>query len=1071
MSLSAKSPDQENWSPESSTSDSGNSMQAELDDLRSKNEVLKQQLNRAFNAKEEFESLHQKIRDLSSKLSDADKRSETLANRLKISQQRKQELESKISGFCNEIQNLKNSLTASNEKVSEMESKITELEFRKQEAEKDESELKQFFVDVSAATEQKITSFQQIVLYFKTLISENQKKLEENEQMHNEREEALAEALKEVTKKNKKSKKRNDQLQNDNETLHEIIEKTKEQISVLEGQAQELINHNEALTVQNEENEKEIQTARQEAQEVLAKSQEESSRLQQEITKYQDMVTQRDQRIQELNKIMNTPEQTGQTRIAELTQELAASKYELMTISQQKTELEELEKKVEQKLRQAKVKVDNQKAEIAKYKNKLRSLLKSKLTEGETKMRNELEEQSKQCAKYAEEIDKLRIQLQDAQATHVQDETAKAAVDNENEKLQKAIQELEQSANQQKMEITKLNADRSRLINISQKALKELSKYEIVTKQSEAKIKELTQKARNVKPKPSIYEQQQCLQSSTQCDNCILTTISQCLIPQLAQPIREKMSSILADLHIPPQQRVNNICHEIAELLKNQQQKQSTPQTKEITQTSRIESLVDGIIRGFASVIQHKQATDAQASLPISRDHEIIDFITEKTAQLELLLKEKELMSPQFVTLDFMFNGSMEERKRVIQDIACQGWDAKYTFEMFCLQCLINSALDNELITVRNIVESQTAELDHIESVLGTNDPECVVDSLNQISDQMKKLKSKNKKLRMLCVELQNNQTSVDGEESLRNIIDDQQNQIKQITDELDRRKSTIEAYEAEKAQNAKIIESLETEKANLKNEIRQMQFDHRAEIAQFEKSVFAANQETREVNMKMSQQSVEFESKIQEQKRINDNDHSKAVAKQDKLERTINVLKDKQKKLEQTIRSREQENKRETQKLVEAQNQLKAKLADSIEAIKTQTSENQQLSQKLADALRVNEGKAQEMMKEITKLQTSKKAAEVQIQSLQDQMKREAELIESQYKFKSVAEETKHQEEVAQLKAKMDKEKNSLIISVLEEFNALQNLGDEEVDTKTFMSIVHKLGVDYRRIRPQPIC
>ncbi|EAX84917.1 hypothetical protein TVAG_177680 [Trichomonas vaginalis G3] len=1035
----------------------------DIDQLKKENAVLKSQLERACNNTSDIENLHKEKRELTSKLMEANQKTKSLQSRLKIAQQRNQDLEKKINSYGLQITNLNNDIDKKNKEITDLQSNVAELNIKEANAAKAKNELATFFTEFSSIADQKLQSFQQVLTFYKSIMQQHQSEIDDLNIEHQESEQNIVMTLKQVVKKSKKLTKDNELLNENNQKLHQLIDTAKGAIDTTEDQIQRLVEENSNLEAKLEESASQTTALQHEIESMKSKLEQEQQKNADEIQKYQELLNMRDSRIDELKNIMNSPEQTGATRINELVQENTQLKINLNNLSDQKKQSDELEKKVELKLRRALNKINSQKAEIAKYKKHLHNFSKEKICSTENTLKKEIEQLNQQNGKYAKEIDSLRTQLQAAEAAHVEGESAYNAVKNDNERLKNSIQSLENLINNQRNEITSLTNQRNRLFQLGQKSIQTLSKCELNAKNNQQKINELSQKLQ--KPK---FSQRPTEFNTTTTDSCLLAAMSQSLIPLIDAPARDKLNSILADFKLTPFERSKLAFKEISDMLKQSKQNaENQEQNKQQNQSiSNIQSLLEGMIRGFSVILGAKTNDDnAAGSINIPRDSALIDFIAEKTAQLELILQQNELLNPQFVSLDFLFTGSFEDRRRSLQEFACQGWDNRTTFDMFCLQALVNTSLSNELSAVRSVVETQNVQLEHIEQILGTSDPDFVHESLENIEKKIRKLKAKNKSLKQFALQMQEAAEKIDGNANLRSIIDELKKQIDSQVQELEKRSQTIQNLEKEKSEKQATIEAREAEIANLKNEIRQTQFDHRAEVAQFEKTIFQSNQEVREANMKVSQSSVEFEAKLQEQKKIAEDDRQREIAKQEKLERQILSLKEKIRKADIAAKQRENDYSKEAQKLVEVQNQLKQKLTDSIESLKTQSAENQELQRKLTESLRINEGKAQEMMKEISKLTASKKAAEVQIQSLQDQMKREADLIASQYNFKSVAQETKRQEEIAELKANFEKEKNALIIDVLEEFNALQSLGEEEIDESTFMSTIRKIAGEYRRV------
>ena len=128
------------------------------------------------------------------------------------------------------------------------------------------------------------------------------------------------------------------------------------------------------------------------------------------------------------------------------------------------------------------------------------------------------------------------------------------------------------------------------------------------------------------------------------------------------------------------------------------------------------------------------------------------------------------------------------------------------------------------------------------------------------------------------------------------------------------------------------------------------------------------------------------------------------------------------------------------------------------------QTSEKDELNRRLSESLKKSEERNQKMTNELSKLSIVNKTLEGQMKTMQDQMKREVQLIKTQSTFDSMNNETKFQEELAKLKTSMMKEKNDIIFLVLSEFDEINEFDSEIIDDNTFKCTIQKIGKEYRR-------
>jgi hypothetical protein len=152
--------------------------------------------------------------------------------------------------------------------------------------------------------------------------------------------------------------------------------------------------------------------------------------------------------------------------------------------------------------------------------------------------------------------------------------------------------------------------------------------------------------------------------------------------------------------------------------------------------------------------------------------------------------------------------------------------------------------------------------------------------------------------------------------------------------------------------------------------------------------------------------------------------------------------------------------------KASDVEDALKAKVADTLQAMKQQAQDNHDLSEKLAESLANSERRNQQMTNEISKLSVAKKALELQVKSLNEQMKREVQIAHSQAALKAMSAETRFQEDLTAVKGQMTKDKMALITTILSEFDELEQFADEEIDDHEFIRVIETVAKTYRANR-----
>jgi predicted house-cleaning noncanonical NTP pyrophosphatase (MazG superfamily) len=115
---------------------------------------------------------------------------------------------------------------------------------------------------------------------------------------------------------------------------------------------------------------------------------------------------------------------------------------------------------------------------------------------------------------------------------------------------------------------------------------------------------------------------------------------------------------------------------------------------------------------------------------------------------------------------------------------------------------------------------------------------------------------------------------------------------------------------------------------------------------------------------------------------------------------------------------------------------------------MKNQIAENESLVEKLKESTSHQRKQAQE----IAQIRTSNKA----LDSSRD-------VLASQYRFKSLADDTKFQEELMELKAQHTREMNAVLLPLIEEFDELGGFTVDDLGTAAFQKRIRRIGQTYR--------
>jgi chromosome segregation ATPase len=161
---------------------------------------------------------------------------------------------------------------------------------------------------------------------------------------------------------------------------------------------------------------------------------------------------------------------------------------------------------------------------------------------------------------------------------------------------------------------------------------------------------------------------------------------------------------------------------------------------------------------------------------------------------------------------------------------------------------------------------------------------------------------------------------------------------------------------------------------------------------------------------------------------------------------------------------SKRRENEAEISHLVPIQKDLKSKFEEVIRVMKKQAKENQSLAEKVGrfeeDLTNANE--------ENRKLVCANKTLQFQVASLTDQRARDKEVMVLQYRFKLIADDTRHQEEIAAIKGKNAQDMDAVVLTLIEEFDELGSFSVGDSGSPEFQKQIRRIGRACRKLLRQ---
>ena len=1053
--------------------------------LKIENENLKGQLSRALELTNELESLHVKNRTLNSQLLEANQRATNFQNRLQIAQQKNQECEAKIREMEDKFRRSWNDKDMALSRAQESERKAQELarkiESLTEQNETVSKELQRTYEIISTLSKREVRSSTEVTDALRRIEDDLKAKKKEPEPAVVQNEPQSMEAMNEaemrrvvekVCKKNQKLKAALAAMRKGHES-HIAKEKssTSQHISELktvqrecECQVQELEARLKEMAV---EREKTLQMNK----ELLVRLDQLKNDREGDMERYKQAMEAKEKRILELKEILANPLRSTEEETENLLKELSMRKRECEDMKAQLTESQDTVEGLQKKLGNAMRKVEELKKTRKQLKKHYYSFQESQeeLKLQITALTKEKEARERALDDCQKDNENMKSQLKAALASHTEGESAWLAKCQELKQAQANIDSLEEFIDRQRKEIESLNSQKSQMVELLHKqnqlavALEsETTKQANIAKEKTTRVKLLEKENKQITDKNRALEQG---------DN-ILGTFNDEIIPKLPEAHRFAMAQLAHDQKLNVTQRVRKLVDYVISVCTNAATHASiTTQELEDLRSSlnsererreRLSAVLRNLYNAFVNLYKEQKGMP-----PGCEDKDLMEYLGAQSLKLDAALKEMDFVSPQYMAMDFLFNGSFEDRKQAIKAMADNGWDNVSTFDMFCAQALTNLAQNKEIEALRKCVGDQSSRLDMVHESLGCSDSPDANEYVELFASRVKKLKNKNKRLRQYKAYMEQLEKKHKTVPELEQQIDELNSTIETLQSNLKALVSDATTLQRELDVKTQQVVSLEQAHARLADDSSELQKKHLEEVCQFEKILDERNRDVRELTLRLNQLKADTDQQIESLQQTNQNLRHQTKEKIEKLKQKVALLQQRKKNVEQQfinkMKARERQNQEEMKRYSDAQNDLKAKLSESSESMNRQLAEQKELTDRLTASLESSEKRNQKIQSEMTKLAIAKKSLEAQIKSLNEQMQREVQIQNSQAQLRAMNAETRYQEELDRIKTSLVNEKNELMTSVLADFDELDHFDEDGISEDSFKATMKQIALNYK--------
>ena len=346
--------------------------------------------------------------------------------------------------------------------------------------------------------------------------------------------------------------------------------------------------------------------------------------------------------------------------------------------------------------------------------------------------------------------------------------------------------------------------------------------------------------------------------------------------------------------------------------------------------------------------------------------------------------------------------------------------------------------------------------LDNFSNEFGNAElPDHFIEMREQLNKQSSKLKKKNKKIHTL-----NNVVK-----TLKKSSDDQITNLKsELTDLTTRLNEAQLHFNEVNQQNAQIKKALQQSKnafldykVTAEEKEKSLIEEHEQEIENRDKALKILEDEMKDKIAKLTTELEDSKDIIQNSEASID--RLKAVIKQD--QKTISekdeIIKEIQKENQNEIEQITSKNKLEKDQLIKSYESV-------VEEIKKQCEAHRSDLEKVSAELSISEKKNNQAKSSIVQLRRDKMKLEHEIKSVNDQMKRDKQVNEANFKAKILSTEEEFSSRLQEAKSKWEKEKRRIFTYAADEFKSYYN-PSESMDEKTYRAFLSRIKKELDRL------
>jgi chromosome segregation ATPase len=537
--------------------------------------------------------------------------------------------------------------------------------------------------------------------------------------------------------------------------------------------------------------------------------------------------------------------------------------------------------------------------------------------------------------------------------------------------------------------------------------------------------------------------------------------------PSLSFPFEgdfaERVSSILKLGQLSTIQRIQLFINEVAKNMNENDKVTKELKRKNAEQAHRIREFGDtqptycALLHSLLDELKAIAVTDTQlsGSVPCKNDPRFKQFIADKAAELEPLVKDKVVADSQFIKHDFFTTADAAKRLQAIDQVLEKDDQA---FAILASQFLTNQMLKNQLDAIMGTI----GKLERI-SQMDIMQGEDVADLpaiFQRTQEQLSKLKEKYKQLHAVNKKAQGAQVGLaKAEAAAKAKVGQLQGQLENLQNEYDVLKVKFQVATSELHVRAAPIEVQagpnEEEHAEVK-----------ARTQLLEEALTQKSKECSELSTLLKKLQTTLEDSLKKQNRHfahqEDSLRKQIIEMQGQLDAMETQLVSKKKSAKRNERSLKEQYDASIRELTAHYEEPKKALLRTIEDLKEKAKAAREMSKKLVDSMSASEQLNQRLQAEGNELKQGQKALKSELAQTKQQTQKELQHIQAQLSAQTLAFESKIHTATAEAKTHL----KGLLEAVSEAIGSYYNVDEAAFSESDFRELLVQLKDDLAKLQ-----